>query len=256
MVVGTRSWVTAVRARDGVAEGGEDVSEAEFDEQATAIAEQVRGAEFDERVAAACRGSGNPAALAWLAEGLALGPGTDVVDLGAGLGGPAAWLGRRFGCAVLAAEPAGGAVRSARDLFGLTCVRSSADASPFRGGAFDVGLLLGVVSVVDDPLRTLAEARRVARRLGVLEYCAAGADTVHAGGSRFPGVDVLGDLLDAAGWMVDQSTVLTIDPPQRWVDAAEAAAVGVEVDEASASEREVGEAIERGDLVPHLFIAS
>ena len=46
-------------------------------------------------VIGACRGSGSPSALAWLAEALELGPGRRLLDVGSGLGGPAAWAAAR-----------------------------------------------------------------------------------------------------------------------------------------------------------------
>ena len=42
----------------------------------------------DYAIPAACRGSGQPAALDWLLEGLGPVPGEPLVDVGAGLGGP------------------------------------------------------------------------------------------------------------------------------------------------------------------------
>ena len=68
------------------------MSHVEFDQQALLIADQIPSLPEADRIAAACRGSGNPAALSWLAEGLRLDGSTTVIDLGAGLGGPSAGL--------------------------------------------------------------------------------------------------------------------------------------------------------------------
>jgi len=95
------------------------VTTSEFDDIAALTAERLAVRPVDERIAAACRGSGNPAALAWLAEECGIGPETRAVDLGSGLAGPAAWLARRYDCSVVALDPSPGATRGARQLFDL-----------------------------------------------------------------------------------------------------------------------------------------
>lgn len=59
----------------------------EFDQQASVIASRLHELPEVEQIAAACRGSGNPAALSWLAECLGLDDKAWVSDLGAGIGG-------------------------------------------------------------------------------------------------------------------------------------------------------------------------
>ena len=187
--------------------------------QATAIAAHISALDDADRYAAACRGSANPVALAWLAESLVLGQASAVLDLGAGLGGPAAWLQARYGCRVVALEPAPCAAVAAKALFGLAVVRAHAGAVPLRSGAFDSALLLGVLSVVRDGPGVLDEAARLASTLGILDYCATGPCTVEAGGSHFlPAAALLATLTDA-GWSVDQTSTVPVDPPQRWSDA-------------------------------------
>jgi ubiquinone/menaquinone biosynthesis C-methylase UbiE len=226
------------------------MSDDEFDRQAAAIAEQIPKLPDIDRIAAACRGSANPAALAWLAENLTLQTGTTVVDLGLGLGGPAAWFADRYGCDVVGLDPMEGAARGARDLFGLTVVRADSAGLPFRSDAFDVSLLLGVVSVVARPDAVLAEAARVSRRLGVLDYCSTRGSDLSVGGSHFPTPDALASAVEAAGWTLRQATSVSTPPPESWSHAADEIDVPVEPDEA-----EVGRAIEAGDLVPHLLVA-
>ena len=230
------------------------MSEAEFDEAASAIAAELDGVDIDRRVAAACRGSGNPAALAWLAEGLGLRAEMRAIDLGAGLGGPASWLSRRYGCAVVALEPAAGAAAGAAALFELTVVRGGAGAVPFRDDSFDVALLLGVVSVVDDAAAALHEAPGVGTRLGLLDYCASGSGVVRAGGSEFRPSAALEAGVEAAGWDVVQAVDLTVPPPVSWDEAADALETDIG-DEARASEAEVAAAIEAGRIAPRLLIA-
>lgn len=222
----------------------------EFERGAGETVEQVAELPAGERFAAAARGSANPAALAWLAEGLRLDAAASVLDIGTGMGGPAGWLTERYGCRVVGVEPAHAAARAAATLFDVPVAQGGAVALPVRTDAFDAALLLGVLSVVDDPEATLVEARRVARSLAVLEWCAQGADDVSAGGSRFPTETSLLALLDAAGWTVQQSSALQLDAPHVWESAAEAVEAPPDPDE-----QEVVAAIERGELAPFLAVA-
>lgn len=226
------------------------MSDEEFGRQAAAVGGALVGRDHFERVVGASRGSGNPAALAWLAENLRLGPATAVVDLGAGLGGPAAWLTDRYRSLVVGVEPEHLAARGAVRLFGLQVVVASAHQVPVRTAAFDVALLLGVLSTVDDRRAVLLEAARVAAGLGLLEYCATGDASAHVGGSVFPTERRLIDDVGAAGWRVRQHESLSLAPPATWADAADEVDVPEE-----ASEAAVIEAIERGDIAPRLLVA-
>lgn len=222
----------------------------EFEEDAGDVVAAAAGLEVDLRIAAACRGSGNPAALAWLAEGLRLRPGDLVVDLGGGLGGPAAWIERHYGCTVVAAEPAEGPALGARALFGLSTVRSSAARQPIRGGAAVAALVLGVLSVIDDPVAALVEAGRIAGRIGILEWCSTEATEVRAGGSCFPTPGELERAVRDAGLAVRQSVPLHVDAPEAWDAAADQASTG-----SSDAEAAVGRAIADGRLRVHLTLA-
>ena len=71
--------------------------EAEFDTVARWTAEAVGLLGPEYALPAACRGSGSPAALAWLCAALDLQPGTTLLDVGAGVGGPAAFAAERHG---------------------------------------------------------------------------------------------------------------------------------------------------------------
>jgi SAM-dependent methyltransferase len=226
------------------------VGDAEFSLQASAIADVVEGWPLDLRIAAACRGSGNPAALAWIAESIGLTARSLVVDVGGGIGGPAAWVADRFGSRLVALDPSWPAPRDARHLFGLPTICAGADALPLRADAFDAALLLEVLSVVDDPSAALAEARRVGARLGVLDHCSTTGRTVEAGGSRFRTPEALAALVADAGWDVDELTEIGVTAPARWstaADEAERSASG-SAGEAEPSENEVVSAIESGRL--------
>jgi len=228
------------------------VGDVEFDVEAAALADRMAAMDIDDRMAAACRGSANPAALAWLAEELSIAPTTKVGDLGAGLGGPAAWLQRRWGCSIVAVEPAQGAVMGAQRLFDLVVVQAAAHHLPFADAAFDIGLLLGVVSVVDDLGAVLRESARVANRLGVLDYCSTSSATVAAGGSTFRTPEGLAAAFRADGWVVDQIVSIDVPTPTPWGRAADAAQGGVDV---PPSERAVAAAIESGRLGPQMVTA-
>ena len=232
------------------------MGDGEFDEVAADAADVLQGEDLDTRIAAACRGSGNPAALEWLAAGLDLDDSTRVVDLGSGLGGPAAWIVRRHSCPVaIALEPAAGAAHGSAALFDIPVVRGAADRAPFRSGQFDGALLLGVLSVVRHPIDALAEAARVAARVGVMDYCSTTGDVVEAGGSSFPTLDQLVEWVDRAGLVVTERTDVLPDPPEGWEDAAaKIDHVSDAHPEAEAAEREVSDAIEAGALAPQLLL--
>lgn len=114
------------------------MSEGEFTTLAARAARRLEGVDRADAVAAACRGSADPAALAWLAEALQLSSDDVVVDVGSGLGGPAAWWSDRYGATVISLDASEPAVAGARRLF---------DA-------------VGVVGSGEDP-RALADARAV-----------------------------------------------------------------------------------------------
>ena len=230
------------------------MSESEFDQVAVLTAQTLHGADFLDRVSGACRGSGNPAALAWLADGLRLDESTRVIDLGAGLGGPAAWIARRYGCRIVAMDPAHGAATGCHLLFDTPVVRAVASHAPFAADAFDVGLILGVLSVLDRPGESLAEAHRIASRVGLLEYIATGGAPVHAGGSRFPTHAGVRSLLHDAHWLIDHDAVVGLAAPGSWNNGIDA---DLAYDDASlAAEAEVVEAITDGAISAQLFIGS
>lgn len=140
-------------------------------------------------------------------------------------------------------------------LFPTPVVRATADSVPLRSGGFDVALVLGVLSVVAAPVTVAAEAARVARRVGVLEYCSTGAAPRTLGGSHFPTPDGLDAWLVAGGLAVVQRVAQPVPAPAGWQWAGAAHDPGPDHPGAEAAEREVVEAIERGDLVPHLVLA-
>jgi len=130
------------------------------------------GLEGEERVAAASPGAGFPSALRSLADGLQLGPGDVVVELGAGLGGVGAWLRARTRADVYAVEPADGSRAMAGELFPE--LRACADVADLHlgPGTVDAVVLAGVLSLVQDADGLVAAASSLLRpggRLGITD---------------------------------------------------------------------------------------
>lgn len=200
-----------------------DAHQSEFGSVAGWTAAALAGVDRASAVASACKGSASPAALAWLGECLALEPEHTILDVGAGLGGPAAWFADRFGVSALLVEPMHEALHGAAALFGHRGCTASATDLPFRSGGADRVLVLGVLDTLPDPAAALAEMRRVTAndgRLGLLAYVAQGE--IPAGrvpeGNRFPTVDELLADLDAACFaVIDRTDAATLPPaPLDW----------------------------------------
>lgn len=82
-----------------------DEAVGEFDTVAAWTAEVLMEMPPGRRIPGACRGSSNPAALAWLAEALEVDRTTRMLDIGGGIGGPAAWLAERYRARPVVLEP-------------------------------------------------------------------------------------------------------------------------------------------------------
>jgi ubiquinone/menaquinone biosynthesis C-methylase UbiE len=111
---------------------------------------------------------GGLAAVEALARRAALAPGCRVLDVCAGLAGPARFLAVRLGCRVVAVElsqrRAAGAARLTRrvGLGGMVAVvRGDATALPLAGGRFDACLSQEAFLHIDDKAAALGECRRV-----------------------------------------------------------------------------------------------
>ncbi|HST46916.1 class I SAM-dependent methyltransferase [Jatrophihabitans sp.] len=145
----------------------------EFDTMAAWTADAVAELGPEHAVPAGCRGSGSPAALRWLAGRLGLGPGTRLLDCGAGVGGPAELAAREFGMRPVLAEPMLSACRASARLFGRPVVAAAGERLPFADGMFDAVWSLGVLCTAPDQAGLLAELRRVVRpggRIGLVAY--------------------------------------------------------------------------------------
>lgn len=180
---------------------------AEFETVASWTADVAAGMDPASRIPAGCRGSGSPGAMRWLLQALESGPGQVFLDVGAGVGGPAAFAAQEAGVRPLLTDPEHGACVAARSLFGLSAVRADSRL-PIASATIAVGWSLGVLSTVGDQPAFLAEIRRVLQpqaRFGLLVYCAAhpgGLSLPTPDGNTFPTVAVLTDLLDHASLQV------------------------------------------------------
>ena len=134
---------------------------AEFDDVAGWTADAVRRLGDRHAIPAACRGSASPTALAWLAEACELSVGMRLLDVGAGVGGPAAWAAERFGVSPILLEPMPAACRAASTLFGLPVVLADGQKIPLRTASVDVAWCLGVLCTVEDKAGLLSEMHRV-----------------------------------------------------------------------------------------------
>jgi len=150
----------------------------EFDTVAEWTAQVAADLGPDYFIPAGCRGSGQPAALDWLLEGMRPRADELLIDAGAGVGGPAAYAASHTGVRPVLVEPEPGACRAAARLFGGFVVQADARALPFPDAAANVVWSLGVLCTTDGPqsqLAMLREMRRVTRlggRIGLLVYVA------------------------------------------------------------------------------------
>jgi SAM-dependent methyltransferase len=204
-----------------------DALEDEFDVVATWTEQVVEELGPAHAIAAACRGSGSPTSLAWLAEALEVPLARRMLDAGSGVGGPAAWLATHFDVTPVCAEPMHGAARASRRLFGLPAVAAAGQALPFPDGAFDAAWCLGVLDTAGDKAALLAEVRRVlgpSGRLGLLAFLATGPlPPPLPEGNDFSTEAELRDLLGGAGFQLLQTAPAGSlrDAPVSWREHAD-----------------------------------
>ena len=112
--------------------------EAEFDTAAEWTARVAADLGPEYYIAAACRGSGQPAVLDWLLERLGPRPGQLMIDVGAGLGGPAARASSppRSSCSVFTGPTAEGPGVPAERWLACQCGRSGLITQTNGGSAW------------------------------------------------------------------------------------------------------------------------
>ncbi|MDL4817255.1 class I SAM-dependent methyltransferase [Actinomadura opuntiae] len=204
---------------------------AEFDDVARWTADAVERLGERYAIPAACRGSANPSALAWLAEACELRPGSVLLDVGAGLGGPAAWAAGRFGVRPILLEPMPAACSAGVRLFGLPVIMADGDRIPLRAGSVDAAWCLGVLDTVHDKGAVLSEIRRVlppGAPLGLLAVVARDPQVRPAPeGNLFPTSPQLTKLLDGAGFDLVEQVDQPADAPLSWTRRVERVAAAV-----------------------------
>lgn len=240
---------------------------AEFDTVAgwTADAALDLGPEF--HLPAGCRGSGSPGALRWLIDRLDLTATDAMVDVGAGVGGPAAFAEAEAGVHPVLSEPEVGACRAARKLFGLPVLQAASEL-PFASASFDVAWSLGVLCTVPDQPLLLRELHRVLQpggRLGLLVFVARAPLPEQPVGNDFPTEERLRDLLDEAGLVVENSASAAdfAGLPLHWREHADA--VDAELERrhgadsvwqtAEQQSAVIGRLLSAGDLAGTLLVA-
>jgi SAM-dependent methyltransferase len=198
----------------------------EFDTVAWWTASAVAELGDDHALPAACRGSGSPAGLDWLAGSMGLEPGMSLLDSGAGVGGPAEHAARSYGVRPVLAEPMEGACRAARRLFGRPVAVADGLTLPFTDETFDAAWSLGVLCTIQDKRAYLQELRRSVApggAIGLLVYTRA-VDSLpdQPEGNSFPSRAELLDDLAATGLSVVDETLLADLPstPDDWDKAA------------------------------------
>lgn len=205
-----------------------EAMDVEFDDVARWTLDAVRRLGPDHAVAAACRGSASPAALDWLAEECGLGAGEVLLDVGGGMGGPAAHAAATWRVRPVVAEPMHGACVAAARLFpGLAVVRSAGESLPLRTASVPAVWCLGVLCTMADQAGLLAELHRVLApggALGLLVLVAESEELPEVPeGNHFPTAADLDRLLADAGF----TTVARIaaadlpDTPQAWQERIE-----------------------------------
>lgn len=241
-------------------------AEAEFDTVAgwTVDAVEALGPEY--AIPAGCRGSGNPAAMHWLGDGLDLAPGRLLVDVGAGVGGPAAFARTEFGVDAVLLDQMGGACRAAHRLFGTGSVVASAERLPLRDRSCEAVWSLGVLCSVDDLAAAVHELARVLApdgRLGLLVYLRTVPHlTDEPAGNHFPSLDELDHVVAATGLSTMSCHALKDLPeaPEQWQARTDEVEQWIEREHDAEpawragheSEEQVGRLIGAGHVVGHL----
>jgi SAM-dependent methyltransferase len=240
-----------------------DVSDpmaAEFDTVAEWTAQVAADLGPEYRVPAACRGSGQPAALDWLLAGLDPGPGDLMLDVGAGVGGPAAYAAEKTGVRPVLAEPEPGACRAAARLFRAPVVQADATDLPFAAGSAGQAWCLGVLCTAPGPdaqLAMLRELRRVVRPGGPIGLLVFLAETTELDdppeGNHFPSSTGLHALLGRAGLNTEAvaDAQRLPDPPATW--AGRTAAVERELQRRFGSTPQLAAATEQSDRIGKLL---
>jgi ubiquinone/menaquinone biosynthesis C-methylase UbiE len=203
--------------------------DAEFGHYSAWIVDAIQEIGLGDPVPAACRGTGNPSLLEHLAAVLAIERGAMVLDVGVGLGGPAAWLVRERSCRLVGVDIMLQAARGAHRLFGDVAVAvASSRGLPFRDQSFDAAWALGVIEMLADKERAFREIVRVlvpGGRVVVYDFVATEPElSTPPAACRFESADDIAGKLEAAGFDVLRSQAVPplSAPPDTWQRATAA----------------------------------
>jgi SAM-dependent methyltransferase len=218
---------------------------------------------------AACRGSGRPSGLDWLLTRLETTPDDSLLDVGAGLGGPAAFAREQSGVRPVCLDPMEQACAAAASLFRLPALVGEGSRLPFASGSFGWAWSLGTLCTTDEKEAWMTELRRVMRpagRLGLLVLVATGESFRVPWGNAFPSRAELSELLGRTGFTVVDETwsdhlADADDTWQRREDEVEAAIRDAHGDDdrymtVKAQERRMGDLIESGRIRGRLLVAA
>jgi SAM-dependent methyltransferase len=248
-----------------------DPMEAEFGTVAEWTAEVACQLGPDYAIPAACRGSGQPAALDWLLAGLNPAPGALLVDVGAGLGGPDAFAAAEADIRPLLLEPEQAACRAAARLFSLPVIQSDATALPLADGRADAAWSLGVLCTLpgrEPQLAMLRELRRIVRpggRIGLLVYVAARPPLDDPPeGNHFPAGNDLDALVRRAGLAVlaTANAHRMTAPPMEWRNRIQAVDHELhrrfgrtpQLRTSDEQSERIGQLLESGHLAPQVLV--
>lgn len=188
-----------------------DLLEPEFGTYSSWLVEAIARLDPAERIPAACRGTGRPALLEDLARLLRLREGALLLDIGSGLGGPAAWAVRNHRCRVLCLDLMELEVAGSLHLFPmLSGIVGSASDLPLVGESVDAAWALGVVEMVPQRQRSVAEVARVLRpggRFAIYGFFAAEPRIqFHPAANRFDRAEALLDMFELEGLRIIQAS--------------------------------------------------
>lgn len=199
-----------------------DLLEPEFGTYSSWLVEAIARLDPAERIPAACRGTGRPALLEDLARLLRLREGTLLLDIGSGLGGPAAWAVRNHRCRVVCLDLMELEVAGSLHLFPmLSGIVASASDLPVAGESVDAAWALGVVEMVPERQRSIAEVVRVLRpggRFAIYGFFAAeGGIQFHPAANRFDRTEALLRMFELEGLRIIQASPVGTEPaPADW----------------------------------------
>jgi cyclopropane fatty-acyl-phospholipid synthase-like methyltransferase len=173
---------------------------------------------------------------------LGMGPGSEVLDVGSGTGGPALYMAERTGCRMTGLEVNAVGVEVAHRLSAdaglgdrVRFVQADGMDMPFADASFDIVISMNVMNVFEDKVGLFREVRRVLRPGGTWAFLSGtfdfedGDDDIRERLARGYAIPQYTDTLDGykqklreAGFVVDEVTEFISDfrdTMRRWLDA-------------------------------------